>query len=116
MGDNLIMNRKERLCKTVFDQIKLKQLTRKDAASRLQLSYRQVKRRYNRYLREGDAGLVHKSRGKPSTRAYSQEIRDQSVALYQEKYIGYGPTLASEKLEEDDDVQYVYHTMEEITE
>lgn len=111
MGDNLIMNRKERLCKTVFDQITLKQLSQKDAVLRLKLSYRQVKRRYNRYLREGDAGLVHKSRGKPSTRAYSQEKRERVIELYQEKYIGYGPTLASEKLMEDDNLNVHAETL-----
>ena len=73
-----------------------------DASKRLQISYRQIKRIYKQYLEEGEAGLVHKSRGKVSTHAYPLEMKKTVLALYEEKYWDFGPTLAAEKLDEDD--------------
>lgn len=102
MGDLLIMSKKELRRKSILELVKLGQLTQKDAAKRLYLSYRQLKRVYKRYLQEGDAGLAHKGRGKVSTHAYPQAMKKTVIALYEEKYWDFGPTLAAEKLEEDD--------------
>ena len=102
MGDRLIMNKKELRRKSILDLVKLGQVTQKDASKRLCLSYRQTKRIYQNYLKAGDEGLVHKSRGKASPRAYSLKIKQTVLALYDEKYWDYGPTLAAEKLLEDD--------------
>lgn len=54
MEDKLIMNQKERQRKGVFDQVARSDLTQMEAAYRLQLSYRQTKRMYQRYLQEKD--------------------------------------------------------------
>lgn len=102
MGDRLIMSKKERQRKSIFDLVKLGELTQLDASKRLYLSYRQTKRAYQRYIKEGDAGLIHQSRGKVSPRAFSSEMKKTVLALYEEKYWDFGPTLASEKLLEDD--------------
>lgn len=107
MGDKLIMSKKERLRKAVFEQVRAGYISQVDAHKRLGISYRQTKRSFQRYLNEGDAGLVHKSRGKTSGRAYPQEFKDAALALYETKYEGFGPTLASEKLAEDDG--YIIH-------
>lgn len=111
MGDRLIMNKKELLRKSIFDLVKLGQLTRLDASKRLYLSYRQTKRAYQRYLKEGDAGLIHRSRGKASPRALSLEVKKTVLALYEEKYWDFGPTLASEKLLEDDNMKLHAETL-----
>lgn len=102
MGDKLIMSKKERERKSMLDLVKMGQLTQVAASKRLGLSYRQVKRIYRSYLLYGDEGLIHKSRGKPSARAYSKETKQAVLSLYEKKYMDFGPTLASEKLEEDD--------------
>jgi transposase len=102
MGDRLIMSKKELRRKSILDLVKLGQLTQLDASKRLVLSYRQTKRIYQRYLKEGDCGLVHKSRGKASARSYPLEMKKTVLALYEEKYWDFGPTLAAEKLLEDD--------------
>lgn len=102
MGDIIIMSKKELRRKSILDLVKLGQLSQKDAAKRLYLSYRQLKRVYQRYLKEGDEGLVHKSRGKASTNAYPLEMKKLVLSLYEEKYWDFGPTLAAEKLLEDD--------------
>ncbi len=95
MGDRLIMNKKELQRKSIFDLVKLGQLTQLAASKRLYLSYRQTKRAYQRYLKDGDIGLIHRSRGKTSPRALSLEMKKSALALYEEKYWDFGPTLAS---------------------
>ncbi len=47
---------------------------------------------------EGDRGLAHRLRGRPSNRAYDNELRRRALALIRERYDDYGPTLASEML------------------
>lgn len=100
MGDRLIMSQKELRRKSILDLVKLGQLTQQAASRRLNLCYRQTKRIYQRYLKEGDAGLMHKSRGKRSSRAFPLELKEAVLSRYQVEYEGFGPTLASEKLAE----------------
>lgn len=102
MGDNLIMSKRELKRKSILDLVHLGQVTQKEASKHLCLSYRQTKRLYKRYKESGAAGLIHKSRGKRSPRAISLEIKNAALKLYQDKYWDFGPTLASEKLLEED--------------
>ena len=98
IGDRLIMSKKELRRKSILDLVKIGQLSQIDASKRLKLSYRQTKRIYQRYLKAGDVGLIHKSRGKVSPRAFSSEIKKRVLSLYQEKYWDFGPTLALKEL------------------
>lgn len=102
MTDRLIMNKKERDRKVILEQILAKNMNRRDAKKRLQISSRHLRRLMAKYKQEGDSGLVHKSRGKRSTQAYPEEKRTKIVQIYREKYSDFGPTLASEKLAEED--------------
>jgi hypothetical protein len=58
-----------------------------------------VKRAYARYREEGDWGLVHRLRGRPSNRGSDPALRERVLALYRERYSDFGPTLASEYLQ-----------------
>src|SRR5665648_996022 len=102
MEDRLIMNKKERQRKALLDQVIAGFISKKDARKRLTLSSRQFRRIFVTYKANGDKGLVHKSRGKTSTRAYPEEQKEKILAIYREKYLDFGPTFASEKLEEED--------------
>jgi len=104
MGDRLIMSKKELRRKSILDLVKNNQINLKDASKRLNLTYRQIRRVYKRYREDGDAGLVHKNRGKSSSRAFSSEMKKAVISLYEEKYWDFGPTLAAEKLEEEDNL------------
>ena len=73
------MNRKERERLVVLSRVKDKELLRTTAAEVLSLSLRQVHRLYLRYLAEGDKGLVHRSRGKPSVRKIDPSRRDKAL-------------------------------------
>lgn len=105
MGDKLIMSKKERQRKVILEQVKAGQLSRTDACKRLRLSTRQLIRILRRYIEEGDEGLIHRSRGKPSGVAYPEAFRQQVLECYEQCYAGFGPTFASEKLEEEDNLK-----------
>jgi hypothetical protein len=74
-------------------------LRRGEAGERLRLSVRQVGRLLKRLSEEGAKGLVHRLRGRRSNRRLAETERRRAVAvLSEEKYRGFGPTLASEHL------------------
>ena len=82
------------IIKKVLDK-KLKQI---EAAEKLELSYRQIKRIARRVKEEGDAGIVHKLRGQPSKRKIPDKIKNKIINFCKGKYKGFGPTFATEKL------------------
>lgn len=95
----LTMSERERDRKVIFEMVKRGTLTLKKAANQCGLSYRQTLRIYQSYLAQGDAGLIHATRGRPSNR--KNPHRAEIIKLYQEKYEGFGPTLAAEYLAKD---------------
>jgi molybdenum-dependent DNA-binding transcriptional regulator ModE len=92
------MSEKERRRKVEFEGVVEARMTVREASQGLGLSYRQCRRSYKRYRQEGDRGLVHRSRGRRSNRARPEEFRGAVLERYRERYEGFGPTLAVEKL------------------
>ena len=92
------MSRKERECLKTFERVTKGELKLREAAEILGKSYRQCRRKYKRYRKEGDRGLVHAGRGRPSNRRVEPGTREKIIEAYKEKYMGFGPTLAAEKL------------------
>ncbi len=97
-GHLVVMSAKERRRKVEFEGVRKGRLTIKEAAVRLELSYRRCRRAYKRFREEGDVGLVHRRRGQPSNRAKPQAFKEAALLRYQERYEGFGPALAMEKL------------------
>ena len=95
---NILMSRRERNRLAVLAQVKSRELTLVTAGVVMALTYRQAKRVWRRYRLEGDAGLVHRSRGRPSPRRKSPALRRRVLARYQQRYPDFGPTLAAEYL------------------
>lgn len=93
------MSEKERQRKAVLEMVRQRRLSLRQASLQCALSYRQTLRIYQRYLESGDAGLTHQSRGQRSNRKNPHQ--EAIIALYQTRYEGFGPTLASEYLLED---------------
>jgi len=75
-------------------------MSQKEAASVLGIGVRHVKRLVKAYRREGAKGLVSKRRGKPSNNRLAEATRQKALDLLKSKYVGFGPTLAHEKLVE----------------
>lgn len=82
----------------IIRQVLDKKLRQTEAADKLALSYRQTKRITKRVKEEGDKGIVHRSRGKSSHNRIALKIKNKVISLCRDKYKGFGPTLATEKL------------------
>jgi len=82
-----------------------KAITQAEAARIVEITTRQVRRIIKRIRLQGDKGIIHKSRGRPSNRALPERIKDKALKLCREKYHDFGPTLASEKLFERDKIK-----------
>lgn len=84
----------------VLEQVMEGRLLQREAGEHLGLTDRQIRRLLKRLLGEGEKGLCHRSRGKPSNRSRAPRLKARVLRLYQERYEGFGPTLAAEKLSE----------------
>ena len=103
MEGHLLMSFKDLERKRVLDEVRAEHLTLKKASQLLRLSYRQTIRIWNRYKKQGAKGLIHRNRGRPSSRSYTAAFHDKVVKRYVKRYkeAGAGPTLAAEKLAEE---------------
>lgn len=95
------MSVKERVRLESLGRVRRGELTVVEAAELTGLSLRQARRVWKRFKEEGDAGLVHRLRGRLSNRRLPPEVRDRVVKRHQERYADFGPTLACEKLAEE---------------
>jgi len=92
------MSLKERQRIATFERVVRKELTLIQAADQLGISRRQCRRVLRRYEAYGDAGLVHRLRGMPSTHRKDPLFKASVLEVCRAHYADFGPTLASEKL------------------
>lgn len=85
---------------TVVQNVVARRMTQAQAAARLKLSARQVKRLVRRYRREGARGLASRRRGRPGDHRIATAVREAFVALVKDHYADFGPTPAHGKLVE----------------
>lgn len=52
----------------------------------------------NRYRESGAAGLIHARRSKTGTHRIDETLRYPVLTLLRENQVGFGPTLAAEKI------------------
>jgi len=95
----------------VIREVERGYITAKAGSEAMGISYRQFKRRLRRWRGEGDKGLAHRSRGRPSNRRIPGGIRCKAVALISEKYPDFGPRLACEKLASRDGIRVSEETV-----
>ena len=98
---HLLMSKKERRRQVVMSNVISGTYSLREGTRLLGLSYRQALRIKQRYELLGDSGLLHRRRGQASNRQFSDTFKSSVLARYQERYEGFGPTFASEKLAED---------------
>jgi methylphosphotriester-DNA--protein-cysteine methyltransferase len=77
-----------------------RQLKLYQAAERLGLTTRQLRRLVRRYTQEGPVGLISRHRNRPSNSRLKAEVADRAFGIIREQYADFGPTLAAEKLRE----------------
>jgi hypothetical protein len=106
-----LMSEKEVRRLPVIARVMVKEFTQIRGAELLGLSERQVGRLVVRMREEGESGVVHRLRGRASNRKTSEPVKAMIVELYRQKYRGFGPTFASEKLEEVDGIEVSHETL-----
>lgn len=97
-GDRIEMSRKERDALKVMSLVMTGKRTQAEAARLLDLGVRQVRRIRRRLEADGDRGIVHKLRGRPSNHRADDDLRRKAIDIYRRDYEGFGATFASEKL------------------
>jgi len=80
----------------------------------LKLSTRWIREKLRRYRIEGDAGLVHKNRGRPCPRQWDPNEKAIAIELLKSEWRGFGPTFASEKLAELKDIKVSGETLRKV--
>jgi transposase len=98
----------------VIRLVEEKKLRQREAAERLGITARQVRRLIRAWRREGDKGLVSKQRGRESPRRTQAEKRAKIEKLLREKYPDFGATLAAEKLAELDKITVSHETVRQM--
>ena len=100
------LNEEELRRHEVLSRVERKELTPREAAGLLRVSYAQAKRLRQRYRQGGAPALRHGNAGKRSNRAKPEGLREQVLELVRNEYgggvqDGFGPTLEAEHLESD---------------
>lgn len=98
--DRVMMSGKELRRVHVLRQVLERKITQGQAGEALGLTARHIRRLLQRVQADGDVGLVHRGRGKPSNRRMPTKLKAQVLGLYARRYADFGPTLATEKLAE----------------
>jgi len=91
-----------------------KRITQKEASKILQLTTRQIRNIKKRIIDEGEVGIVHRSRGKPSNNKIPDEIKQKILELSKTKYDGFKPTFFAEKLAEFEQIIVSRETVRKI--
>jgi len=94
------MTKKELERYALIDQVIQRRVSQVNTAEMLGISDRHFRRLLKAYREEGASGLLSKRRGKPSNNRKPEKEKNKAIKLIKEKYEGFGPTLAREKLVE----------------
>jgi len=109
--DIIAMSQKELRRVSIISKVIDKVITQMEASKILELSTRQIRRITKRVLKEGDKGIIHRSRGRPSSIAFPESTKERVIKLCKTRYEGFNPTFASEKLFEIDKIRISRETL-----
>lgn len=96
----LRMSIREHLRNMVCRQMLRGRVSEREAAERLDLSVRQVRRLKKRVAAEGPTGVIHRLRGRPSARRTPEEIQRRVRGLYEGRYAGWNMAHFTERVKE----------------
>jgi transposase len=77
--DGYLMGTIDRQKLKVISVVVEKKMKQWEAAEKLGISERQIRRLVKRYRKYGDEGLIHKLRGREASNKISKEIRDKGL-------------------------------------
>ena len=114
MSDILHMSQEEVSRVQILEELIQKHIKQSQAAERLGVTVRQIKRLKKAYKKDGAKALVSKKRGRPSNHQLQPKIKAQALALIRQHYADFGPTLAREKLIEKHHLQIGLETVRQL--
>src|SRR5258706_11849667 len=82
----------------VLHEVQQRHLTQVEAAARLKVTDRQVRRMLLRIREHGDGALVHGLRGRPSNRKLAARLEQKVLTRVGQRYADFGPPLPAEHL------------------
>lgn len=82
----------------VMEMLKEKKINQNEAAIRLGVSVRHVKRIYRKYKDDGDEAMNHGLLGKKSNNRIEEVEKEKVMSLVRKKFKGYKPSFIAEKL------------------
>jgi hypothetical protein len=94
------LNEKEQHKLYVINKAIAHEITNDQAAKKLQLSLRQVKRLKQQVKLLGEKAVVHKLKGESSNHHIAGAIKTKAVEIIKDSYVDFKPVLAAEKLQE----------------
>jgi transposase len=97
--ERIAMSQEERDWLEWLKRARDKKMTQREAAERMGVSQRWVRKLLRRMKREGDRVVVHGLRGRASNRKIATKVRVEAIGiLKQPDWHDFGPTFASEQL------------------
>jgi len=96
--ERIALNQRERERLKVLYEVKQKHLTQVEAAERLKVTDRQVRRLLLALEKRGDGAVVHGLRGRRSNRKLEASFEQRILTRVRQRYGDFGPTLAAEHL------------------
>ena len=94
----ITMSDKEIQRLAVLQDVRDHRITQVRAAEILNLSTRQITRLLQKLNQDGVSGMAHASRGQPGHRRHDDLLKSKCLSIISEHLLGFGPTLAHEKL------------------
>jgi len=78
--ERMALSQRERERLKVLHEVEQGHLRQGEAGARLRLSPRHVRRLLRRVRAEGDTGVIHRLRGRPSNRRIARKVQERMVA------------------------------------
>ena len=107
----VVMTKKELNRCGLIEQVEKQMVSQMKASEMLGISDRHFRRLLKAYREEGVNGLLSKKRGKQSNRKIPEKIREETISHLKNRYQGFGPSFATEKLKEDYGVRVSVETV-----
>jgi len=96
--ERIALSQRERDRLRVLHEVQQKQITQIEAAGRLKVSDRQIRRLLFRLGEQGDRAVIHGLRGRASNRRLAARFEQKILSRVRQRYADFGPTLAAEHL------------------
>src|ERR1700720_4259085 len=96
--ERIALSQRERDRLRVLHEVKRKQITQIEAARRLKISDRHIRRLLVGLRKLGDRALIHGLRGRPSNRRFADRWERKILTRVRDGYADFGPTRAAEHL------------------